>query len=154
MCGVSVPNVPSQQPDVSLPRPRFAGCLLKLSLVLAGAVLGTVLTVAITVALLLPVRSTVQVQSPPTAVATAGDYQGYALAVKRVGTMMSSGNSFEVWLGRHDGGEVSRGHVLQVPTGWRTDNGLTVRWSPETVRLDFAGGGRIEVPVRVFRDAR
>lgn len=148
MSVVSVPNVPSP------PRWRGAGCLLKLSLVLAGAVLGTVLTVVVTLALLLPVRTTVQLQSPPTAVAAAGGYEGHALAVKRVGTLVSGGRSFEMWLGRRDGDEVPRGHVVEVPQGWRTDVGLTVRWAREAVRLEFAEGGRIEVPVRVFRDSR
>lgn len=154
MSGVSVPNVPSQQPDASPPRWRGAGCLLKLSLVLGGAVLGTVLTVVVALGLFLPARSTVQVQSPPTAVAQAGDYAGYALAVKRVGTLVSPGNEYEVWLGRRNGGEVPRGQVIPVPRGWRAESGLTVRWSQETVRMDFAGGGRIEVPVRAFRDGR
>ncbi|MBP2475285.1 hypothetical protein JOF53_004157 [Crossiella equi] len=151
---MSVPNVPSQPPDVRLPRSRVVGCVAKLGLALLGAVFGTVLTALVALALFLPVRQTVATQVPPTAVAEAGGYAGYALAVKRVGTFVARGGDYEVWLGRRQGEDVPRGHVVPVPRGWQAQKSVTARWGAERVVLEFAGGGRVEVPVQLIRDTR
>jgi hypothetical protein len=106
-------------------RPVVAGCLIKILLVLLGAIVGTVLTVVAAVVLFVPDRTTVH--SKP------------GVFVKKVERIVGS-PSYEVWLGPDE----SRGHVVPIPSGWDTDPDVSTE--PGGVRLRFDNGAEIFVP--------
>jgi hypothetical protein len=120
-------------------RPVVTGCLVKLLLVLLGAVMGTVLTAIAAVILFLPSRNTLH------ATPAAGDHPG--VCVKEVDRLIGR-TEYEVWLGRTD----NRGHVVPVPAGWGSDP--QADFAADSVRLRFSNGGEISVPKSDYQDTR
>ncbi|MFB9906262.1 hypothetical protein [Allokutzneria oryzae] len=134
-------------------RPAAFGCLANVVSVILGALIGTVMTVVAGVLLFLPSTSTVAVHDAPAEVAAPNGYDGYAAAVKRTSRVFG-GDSVAVWLGRRSGGDVTRGHVVEVSPGWGPESGLRVEWLADAAVLRFTAGVEVRVPVRVFRDTR
>lgn len=124
---------------VSDSRPLVTGCLVKILVMMLGAILGTVLTAVAAVVLFIPDRTTVH-SKPQSA-------QGPGVFVKKVDSIVGSA-SYEVWLGPDD----SRGAVVPIPRGWDSD--------PEAVfgdggtRLRFDGGAEIFVPEAAYAGGR
>jgi hypothetical protein len=124
---------------VSDSRPLVTGCLVKILVMMLGAILGTALTAVAAVVLFIPDRTTVH-SKPQSA-------QGPGVFVKKVDSIVGSA-SYEVWIGPDD----SRGAVVPIPRGWDSD--------PEAVfgdggtRLRFAGGAEIFVPEATYAGGR
>ncbi|GAA3995109.1 hypothetical protein GCM10022247_13610 [Allokutzneria multivorans] len=143
-----------EQISVARPaRPAAFGCLANIVSVVLGALVGTVMTVVAGLLLFLPTTSTVSVNDAPAEVASAGDYTGYAAATKRTSRVFG-GDSDAVWLGRNSGGDVTRGHVVEVSAGWGPTAEMRVEWLADAAVLRFPRGVEIRVPVSVFKDTR
>ena len=112
--------------------------------VFTGLVAGALVTTVAAVVLFMDRTDTVRTYpaSPPGI---------YAASVKQVRSPMDSGH-YELWLGRLDGGEVRRGHVVPIPLGWSSDP--RIEWNPDTVVLRFEPGGEIGVPMSMVVDLR
>ncbi|MCS7483383.1 hypothetical protein ACFFQW_37375 [Umezawaea endophytica] len=116
---------------VSDSRPLVTGCLVKILVMMLGAILGTVLTVVAGVVLFIPDRTTVR--------STPQSPQGPGVFVKEVGSIVGS-TSFEVWIGPDE----SRGTVVPIPRGWGGDPDAV--FESGGTRLRFDNGAEIFVP--------
>ncbi|MQY21419.1 hypothetical protein [Nocardia macrotermitis] len=112
--------------------------------VLGGLVVGVLVTSVAAVALFMDRVHTLRTYPAPTP-------SVYAASVKEVRSPMDSGRD-EVWLGRLDGGEVVRGHVVPIPLGWGIEP--RIEWRTDVVVLRFEPGGEIRVPMTMVIDRR
>lgn len=116
---------------VSDSRPLVTGCLVKILVMMLGAILGTVLTAVAGVVLFIPDRTTVH--------STPQSARGPGVFVKRVDSIVGAA-SYEVWIGPDE----SRGAVVPIPRGWDSDPDAV--FENGGTRLRFDGGGEIFVP--------
>jgi hypothetical protein len=124
---------------VSDSRPLVTGCLVKILVMMLGAILGTALTAVAAVVLFIPDRTTVH-SKPQSA-------QGPGVFVKKVDSIVGSA-SYEVWIGPDD----SRGAVVPIPRGWDSDP--EAAFGDGGTRLRFAGGAEIFVPEAAYAGGR
>jgi len=124
---------------VSDSRPLVTGCLVKILVMMLGAILGTVLTVVAGVVLFIPDRTTVH-SKPQSA-------QGPGVFVKEVDSFVGS-PSYEVWIGPDE----SRGFVVPIPRGW--DNDPDAVFGDGGTRLRFDNGAEVFVPESSYSGSR
>jgi hypothetical protein len=124
---------------VSDSRPLITGCLVKILVMMLGAILGTVLTVVAGVVLFIPDRTTVHSKPQST--------QGPGVFVKEVDSIVGS-TGYEVWIGPDD----SRGAVVPIPRGWDSDPDAV--FGDGGTRLRFTNGGEIFVPEAAYAGGR
>ncbi|MEV5650185.1 hypothetical protein AB0L57_18215 [Nocardia sp. NPDC052254] len=110
----------------------------------AGLIVGVMVTTVAAVVLFMDRTHTVHTYPGPA-------HDIYAASVKEVRSPMNSGHH-EVWLGRLDGGDVGRGHVVPIPLGWGVEP--RIDWEPDVVVLHFEPGGEIRVPMTMVVDHR
>lgn len=94
----------------------------------------------------------VAIRAAPAAVAAAGGYAGYGVAIVRTGSVLGR-EEREVHIGRISGGTIER--YLPVPVGDALGARLRVTWSPQAVLLTFPDtGNRIRIAAQTFVDSR
>lgn len=78
---------------------------------------------------------------------------GHKVVLARIDNHLGGVQGYEVWLGHGVDSDTPYGHVVEVPTGWETQD-MRVEWRTGGVGLVFRDGGEIFVPAERFTGGR
>ena len=126
--------------------------LRKLGIALAGVVLGVLLAVGWWWLDDARVLVRLEVFAAPSGQEYEGE-RGHKVVLARIDNHLGGVQGYEVWLGRVVDSDTPYGHVVEVPTGWETDD-FRVEWQAGGVALVFTDGGEIFVPAEHFTGGR
>jgi hypothetical protein len=124
----------------------------KIGFMLAGVLLGVLLAVGWWWLDDARVLVRLEIYSAPAGQEYEGE-PGHKVVLARIDNHLGGVQGHEVWLGRVVDSDTPYGHVVEVPTGWETEN-LRIEWRGDGVALVFTDGGEIFVPAEHFTGGR